>query len=59
MDERNLLPEPEGDWKGQLVWLPVSQLLHYERMVAERDAWATRNYELQCEIDALREMREE
>ena len=46
--------EEQTPWDKQIVWLPVSQLLHYQRSVIERDQWAARNYELQKELDELR-----
>lgn len=46
--------EEQTPWDKQIVWLPVSQLLHYQRSQFERDQWAARNYELQKELDELR-----
>ena len=46
--------EEQAPWDKQIVWLPVSQLLHYQRSQFERDQWAARNYELQKELDDLR-----
>lgn len=50
-------PQPMSDvdhWDKQIVWLPLSQLLHYERSEQERIRWAARNRELQDEIDKLK-----
>lgn len=46
-DERGRVVDDYGE---QIVWLPLSRLLHYERSEVERRDWAARNLELQRDI---------